>query len=90
MTGPEQSLRRDILLLWNSRFSARLARLKRSPSKRRFGIYRGYGRCTASVGGRKLKGIALIRLPNGKIRMAELHWYEALGRREIRWKRYLD
>jgi hypothetical protein len=41
---------------------------------------------------RKLKGIAHIRLPNGKTRIAELHWYEAhgIGRREIRWKRYLD
>jgi hypothetical protein len=26
---------------------------------------------------RKLKGIALIRLANGRIRRAELHWYEA-------------
>jgi hypothetical protein len=41
---------------------------------------------------RKLKGIARIRLPNGGIRIAELHWYEAhgIGRKEIRWKRYLD
>ena len=41
---------------------------------------------------RKLKGTARIKLPNGRIRMAELHWYEAhgIGRREIRWKRYLD
>lgn len=41
---------------------------------------------------RKLKGIARIQLTNGKIRVAELHWYEAhgIGRREIRWKRYLD
>ena len=41
---------------------------------------------------RKLKGTARIQLPNGKIRAAELHWYEAhgIGRREIRWKRYLD
>lgn len=41
---------------------------------------------------RKLKGIARIRLRNGRIRLAELHWYEAhgIGRREIRWKRYLD
>ena len=41
---------------------------------------------------RKLKGRARIQLPNGKIRMAEVHWYEAhgIGRREIRWKRYLD
>jgi hypothetical protein len=41
---------------------------------------------------RKLKGIARIRLFTGRLRVAELHWYEAhgIGRREIRWKRYLD
>ena len=41
---------------------------------------------------RKLKGKASIRLPNGRIRKAELHWYEAhgIGKREIKRKRYLD
>ncbi|MCX7852562.1 MAG: hypothetical protein N2383_07225 [Caldilineales bacterium] len=41
---------------------------------------------------RKLKGVALIRLSNGRIRRAELHWYEAhgTGRKEIKRKRYLD
>ena len=41
---------------------------------------------------RKLKGIALIRLSNGRIRRAELHWYEAhgIGKREIKRKRYMD
>jgi hypothetical protein len=41
---------------------------------------------------RKLKGIALIRLANGRIRRAELHWYEAhgIGRKEFRRKRYVD
>lgn len=41
---------------------------------------------------RKRKGIAEIRLPNGTIRVAELHWYEAtgIGRRELKIKRYLD
>ena len=41
---------------------------------------------------RKLKGTARIRLSNGKIRAAESHWYGAhgIGRRELRWKRYLD
>ena len=41
---------------------------------------------------RKLKGNARIRLPNGKIRPAELHWYEAhgIGRKEIRLKHYTD
>ncbi len=28
---------------------------------------------------RKLKGIANVRLPDGTIRLAELHWYEAHG-----------
>lgn len=41
---------------------------------------------------RKLKGIASIKLLNGRIRLAELHWYEAhgLGKKEIKRKRYLD
>jgi hypothetical protein len=41
---------------------------------------------------RKLKGIATIRLANGRIRRAEIHWYEAhgIGRKEIKRKRYLD
>ena len=41
---------------------------------------------------RKLKGIAQIQLRNGKIRLAELHWYEAhgIGKREMKRKRYLD
>ncbi len=28
---------------------------------------------------RKLKGIAYVRLPDGTIRLAEIHWYEAHG-----------
>jgi hypothetical protein len=41
---------------------------------------------------RKLKGIALIRLANGRLHHAELHWYEAhgIGKREIKRKRYMD
>jgi hypothetical protein len=41
---------------------------------------------------RKLKGVAMIRLRNGRVRRAELHWYEAhgIGRKEIKRKRYLD
>lgn len=41
---------------------------------------------------RKLKGVALVRLSSGKIRKAEVHWYEAhgIGRKEIKRKRYLD
>ena len=41
---------------------------------------------------RKLKGVATIRLRNGRIRVAELHWYEAhgIGRKDMKRKRYLD
>jgi hypothetical protein len=41
---------------------------------------------------RKMKGAATIRLPNGVLRMVELHWYEAhgIGQRDMKIKRYLD
>ena len=41
---------------------------------------------------RKMKGVALIRLQNGRVRRAELHWYEAhgIGKKETKRKRYLD
>ncbi len=41
---------------------------------------------------RKLKGVARVRLGSGRIRLAEIHWYEAhgIGKREIKRKRYLD
>jgi hypothetical protein len=41
---------------------------------------------------RKLKGIATVRLINGSIRRAEIHWYEAhgVGRRGLKIKRFLD
>jgi hypothetical protein len=37
---------------------------------------------------RKLKGIAQVQLPNGMIRIAELHWYEAhgIGKKEFKLK----
>jgi hypothetical protein len=41
---------------------------------------------------RKLKGVALVRFPNGEVHHAELHWYEAhgVGRRKMKVKRVLD
>lgn len=41
---------------------------------------------------RKRKGVASVRLSDGTIRLAELHWYEAtgIGRKELKLKRYLD
>jgi len=46
----------------------------------------GYGRW------RKLKGVASIRLSDGTIRPAEIHWYEAHGVGKVRMKikKYLD
>ena len=40
---------------------------------------------------RKLKGVALVRLPDGVVTRAEIHWYEAhgVGRKELRVKRLL-
>ena len=41
---------------------------------------------------RKLKGKAYVKLPNGRVRRAELHWYEThgVGRKDIKIKHYLD
>ena len=41
---------------------------------------------------RKMKGIARIRLSAGRIRLAELHWYEAhgIGKKEMKRKKYLE
>ncbi len=54
----------------------------RQDLKVRFG-----GRCW-----RKLKGVAWVQFPNGEVRRAEVHWYEAqsVGRRKMKVKRVLD
>ena len=41
---------------------------------------------------RKLKGVATVRLKNGRLRKVELHWYEAhgIGKKKMKVKRYLD
>ena len=41
---------------------------------------------------RKLKGVATVRLANGSVRRAEVHWYEAhgIGKRKMKIKRFLD
>jgi hypothetical protein len=40
---------------------------------------------------RKLKGFAKIRLPDGSVVPAEVHWYEAhgIGKKEMKIKRFL-
>ena len=41
---------------------------------------------------RKRKGVAKIKLSDGTIKLAELHWYEGhgKGKKEIKIKKYLD
>jgi hypothetical protein len=41
---------------------------------------------------RKLKGEAMVRLPSGNLRYAEIHWYEAhgIGKRELKITKFLD
>jgi hypothetical protein len=41
---------------------------------------------------RKRKGIARIRLEDGSVHLAELHWYEAtgIGKRELKIKRFIE
>jgi len=51
-------------------------------------LNRVYGKTTW----RKKKGIAKIRLADGTIRLAELHWYEGhdKGKKETKIKKYLE
>jgi hypothetical protein len=64
------------------RFAANLSIRERKSLKVQFGGRRW----------RKLKGEGRVRFPNGEIRQAELHWYEAhgVGRRKMKVKRVLD
>jgi hypothetical protein len=41
---------------------------------------------------RKRKGVATVRLPDGTIWRAEVHWYDAsgIGKEEFRIKRFLE
>jgi len=41
---------------------------------------------------RKLKGTALVRLANDRVRLAEIHWYAAhgIGRNKLKIKRFLE
>ena len=50
-------------------------------------LRRVYGK----VNWRKRKGIAQVKLENGTVKLAEVHWYEGtgLGRKEYKIKKYL-
>jgi hypothetical protein len=68
---------RDIEIIAVGRSIRGLAQLRR-----KFGVGRW----------RKMKGIATVRLRDGHVRTAEVHWYEAhgIGRRYVKIKDYLD
>jgi len=40
---------------------------------------------------RKIKDVAIVRLPDNTLRKAEIHWYEAhgIGKKEVKIKRIL-
>jgi hypothetical protein len=40
----------------------------------------------------KTEGIARVRLENGRLRIVEVHWYEAhgIGKKKMKIKRFLD
>lgn len=41
---------------------------------------------------RKRKGVARVRLDDGSVHLAEIHWYEAtgIGKRELKIKRLIE
>ena len=43
-------------------------------------------------GGADFKGVGYVRLVNGHVRLAEVHWYEAhgVGRRKMKIKQFFD
>jgi len=55
------------------------------------GSCRGFARFTVGLW-RKRKGFATVRLSDGSLREAEIHWYEAtgIGKREFKTKRYVS
>ncbi len=67
---------RDVETVATGRSIRELARLKKVCGGRRW---------------RKLKGIAVVRLPDGSVARAEIHWYEALGvgRKKVMINRFL-
>jgi len=72
---------------WTSRLLERLLKLKRLPAVA--ASVTVYG-CEGSIikAERKLKGVVYVRLIDGSVRLAEIHWYEAhgIGKREFKLK----
>jgi hypothetical protein len=73
---------------WISNWSARLETLSRLRLGGRFASLPDYAGATVGAGWRKLKGIARVRLIDGTVHTAEVHWYEAhgIGQKELKIK----
>ena len=77
---------------WISQSLATSKMSKPSRAEREFAKFPASASSTVQPFGEKRKGRATIRLTDGRIRDAEIHWYEAsgIGKREFKIKRYLD
>ncbi len=62
--------------------------MKHSRSVSEFGTEKDYGGFMAKANGASAKALHKVRLSSGRIRLAELHWYEAhgIGKREFKLK----
>ena len=76
---------------WISKSSVDQPGSRRSLRAGGFAIFRACNACGKGFW-KKMKGNALIRLRDGRTRLAELHWYEAhgIGKKEFKRKAYLD
>jgi hypothetical protein len=74
-----------------SRFSVKSPALKLSPPGPVFAKSRDCDESMDAGRWRKRKGIARVRLSDGSIHVAEVHWYEAagIGRKEFKIKHLL-
>lgn len=84
--------RRHTIGLCTLKLSGRLRVLKLLREAPAFESFRGYGSSMAPVVGGSVRVFASIRLADGTLRKAELHWYEAsgLGKFEFKIKRFVD
>ena len=83
---------RDDDLNWTFRLRGEISDVEVIAVGRAIGILSKLQKAYGKGRWRKLKGMALVELPDGSIERAELHWYEArgIGRRDIKIKRLLD
>ena len=78
--------------MWASRSSVSCRSLETIASGRGIRELKCLRRVYGNAKWRKRKGTAEVKLADGSVHRAELHWYEAtgLGRKEYKIKRYLD